>query len=59
MNAWVHLDTGPVPGGGRSLALMRKDDEFTIVVDELTLPVRAQWSSGTTSAPASASSAAP
>jgi spermidine synthase len=37
MNAWVHLDTGPVPGGGRSLALMQRDDEFTIVVDEIEL----------------------
>ncbi|AWN37962.1 spermidine synthase [Methylobacterium radiodurans] len=37
MTAWVHLDTGPVPGGGRSLALMQRDDEFTIVVDEIEL----------------------
>ncbi len=37
MNAWVHIDTGPVPGGGRSLALMQRDDEFTIVVDEIEL----------------------
>lgn len=37
MNAWVHLDTGPVPGGGKSLALMQRGDEFSIVVDAIEL----------------------
>ncbi|GJD54865.1 Polyamine aminopropyltransferase [Methylobacterium dankookense] len=37
MNAWVHIDTGLVPGGGKSLALMQKGDEFSIVVDAIEL----------------------
>lgn len=37
MNAWVHIDTGPVPGGGKSLALMQRGEEFSIVVDAIEL----------------------
>lgn len=37
MNAWVHLDTGHVPGGGKSLALMQRGTEFSIVVDTIEL----------------------
>jgi len=37
MNAWVHLDTGHVPGGGKSLDLMRRGREFSIVVDNKEL----------------------
>ncbi|MGV7029557.1 spermidine synthase [Methylobacterium symbioticum] len=37
MSAWVHLDTGDVPGGGKSLALMQKGNEFSIVVDAVEL----------------------
>jgi spermidine synthase len=33
MNAWVHLDTGHVPGGGKSLDLMQRGAEFSIVVE--------------------------
>ncbi len=42
MNAWVHLDTGHVPGGGKSLDLMRRGREFSIVGDnkELTNSTR-------------------
>ena len=37
MNAWVHLDTGHVPGGGKSLDLMRRGPEFSIVVENKEL----------------------
>ncbi|MFY9293979.1 MAG: hypothetical protein WAP03_25270 [Methylorubrum rhodinum] len=37
MNAWVHLGTGPVPGGGKSLALMQRGREFSIVVENKEL----------------------
>lgn len=37
MNAWVHLDTGPVPGGGKSLDLMQRGPEFSIVVENKEL----------------------
>ncbi len=37
MNAWVHLDTGHVPGGGKSLDLMRRGREFSIVVENKEL----------------------
>ena len=37
MNAWVHLDTGHVPGGGKSLSLMQRGAEFSIVVDTIEL----------------------
>ena len=37
MDDWRHIDTGPVPGGGKSLALMQKGDEFSIVVDAIEL----------------------
>jgi len=37
MNAWVHVDTAAIPGGGKSLALMQRGSEFTIVVDEKEL----------------------
>lgn len=37
MNAWVHLDTGLVPGGGKNLALMQRGSEFSIVVGTIEL----------------------
>lgn len=37
MNDWVHLDTGLVPGGGKSLALMQRGQEFSIVVGTIEL----------------------
>lgn len=37
MNEWVHLDTGDVPGGGKSLALMQRGREFSIVVGTIEL----------------------
>ncbi|GJE25277.1 hypothetical protein [Methylobacterium organophilum] len=37
MTAWVHLDTGLIPGGGRNLSLMQRGDEFSIVVDTIEL----------------------
>jgi spermidine synthase len=37
MNAWVHLGTGPVPGGGKSLDLMQRGREFSIVVENKEL----------------------
>ena len=37
MDDWRHIDTGPVPGGGKSLALMQKGTEFSIVVDAIEL----------------------
>ncbi|KMO33487.1 spermidine synthase [Methylobacterium aquaticum] len=35
--AWTELETGPIPGGGRSLRLVRRDDEYLIVVDGMEL----------------------
>lgn len=32
MKPWVHLDTADVPGGSAPLRLMRRDDEFSIMV---------------------------
>jgi len=37
MNGWVHLGTGPVPGGGKSLDLMQRGREFSIVVENKEL----------------------
>ncbi len=37
MNEWVHLETGDVPGGGKSLALMQRGSEFSIVVGTIEL----------------------
>lgn len=37
MNDWVHLDTAEVPGGGKSLGLMRRGSEFSIVVGNIEL----------------------
>lgn len=37
MNEWVHLATGDVPGGGKSLALMQRGSEFSIVVGTIEL----------------------
>lgn len=37
MSAWVHLDTGHVPGGGKSLDLMQRGPEFSIVVENKEL----------------------
>lgn len=37
MTPWIHLDTGPVPGGGTDLRLMRRGDEFAIVADTIEL----------------------
>ncbi len=37
MNDWVHLDTGLVPGGGKSLGLMQRGAEFSIVVGTIEL----------------------
>lgn len=37
MNEWVHLDTGDVPGGGKSVALMQRGREFSIVVGTIEL----------------------
>ncbi|GJD61865.1 Polyamine aminopropyltransferase [Methylobacterium frigidaeris] len=35
--AWTELDTGPIPGGGGALRLVRRDDEFLIVVEGMEL----------------------
>jgi len=32
MKPWVHLDTADVPGGSTQLRLMRRDDEFSIML---------------------------
>ncbi|KQT57243.1 hypothetical protein ASG52_04070 [Methylobacterium sp. Leaf456] len=37
MNGWLHLGTGPVPGGGKSLDLMQRGREFSIVVENKEL----------------------
>jgi spermidine synthase len=37
MNEWVHLGTGDVPGGGKSLTLMQRGSEFSIVVGTIEL----------------------
>lgn len=37
MNAWVHLDTAEIPGGGTPLQLMQRGAEFSIVVDAIEL----------------------
>lgn len=37
MNDWIHLDTGLVPGGGKSLGLMQRGNEFSIVVGTIEL----------------------
>jgi len=37
MNDWVHLETSDVPGGGKSLALMQRGGEFSIVVGNIEL----------------------
>jgi spermidine synthase len=33
MIPWIHLDTATMPGGGGSLRLMRRGDEFSIMAD--------------------------
>jgi spermidine synthase len=37
MIPWVLLDTATVPGGGRDLRLMRRGNEFSIMVGSITL----------------------
>ena len=37
MIPWVHLDTGPIPGEPGTLRLMRRGDEFSIVVGSIEL----------------------
>ncbi|SEP44915.1 hypothetical protein SAMN04487843_12149 [Methylobacterium sp. ap11] len=37
MIPWVHLDTSPIPGEAATLRLMRRGDEFAIVVDSIEL----------------------
>ena len=34
---WTELETGPIPGGGGSLRLVRRDDEYLIVVAGMEL----------------------
>jgi spermidine synthase len=35
--SWTELDTGPIPGGGGCLRLVRRDDEYLILVDGMEL----------------------
>ncbi|WP_425339885.1 spermidine synthase [Methylobacterium variabile] len=37
MASWTELDTGPIPGGGGCLRLVRRDDEYLILVDGMEL----------------------
>ncbi|MEH3119665.1 MAG: hypothetical protein PGN25_19315 [Methylorubrum populi] len=37
MNDWVHVETSLVPGGGKSLSLMQRGAEFSIVVGTIEL----------------------
>ncbi|WP_425350069.1 spermidine synthase [Methylobacterium tarhaniae] len=37
MASWTELETGPIPGGGGELRLVRRDDEFLIVVGGMEL----------------------
>jgi spermidine synthase len=37
MIPWVHVGTGPIPGGGSEMRLMQRGEEFSITVDRIEL----------------------